>query len=313
MTTMYDSVTPDQIPTDAPIVGGYIDGLYAWTNAEWTRFPNAVHVRIVVNPDNNDGDVYDCETGNGTPDDAPRWVAARRTAGHPYPVVYCDRSLWPAVQTAFVTQHVTPPGYWIAEWTGTPHLIPGADAVQYANPGFAAAEGRNVDVSEVYSGPWLTPVTPPSPPQPRQLEITNPYMAGDDVRAVQTHVGAGVDGIYGPQTAAAVIRWQNLHGLVPDGIVGPLTWQSLESNPPYTPPPAPPFPGLIGYGVGLPPNPPSDAVRTWQTTLTEHGYYCAVDGQCGPATVAQIKAFQSAAGLAVDGDAGPLTWQALVA
>lgn len=312
MTQMYDSTTAADIPTTAMIVGGYIDGFYAWTVEDWARFPSAVQVDIIVDPSHDDGDVYDCETGNGIPADAPLWVAKRRNSGHSYPVVYCNLSTWQAVKDAFVNASVTPPGYWIAEWTGQPHMIPGADAVQYADP---TTSGGHYDLSEVYSGPWLDAVTPPvapAQPQPRELSMTTPYMAGDDVRAVQAHVGAGVDGIYGPQTAAAVQRWQTAHGLTPDGIVGPLTWHSLETNPPYTPPPALAFPGTISYGVGLPPEPPSPLVAQWQNAMTAHGYYCLADGQCGPATVAEIKNVQQAHDLTVDGIAGPLTWQALV-
>ena len=37
----------------------------------------------------------------------------------------------------------------------------------------------------------------------------------------------GADGKYGDKTAQAVTRYQNDHGLKPDGVCGPLTWEAL--------------------------------------------------------------------------------------
>lgn len=39
-----------------------------------------------------------------------------------------------------------------------------------------------------------------------------------------------VDGHYGPQTAGVVARFQEMSGLLPDGIVGPVTWAALQST-----------------------------------------------------------------------------------
>ena len=36
-----------------------------------------------------------------------------------------------------------------------------------------------------------------------------------------------VDGVFGPKTQQWVAAFQGAAGLVPDGIVGPLTWQAL--------------------------------------------------------------------------------------
>jgi hypothetical protein len=53
-------------------------------------------------------------------------------------------------------------------------------------------------------------------------------MAGADVAGLQRRLnrdGAGlrVDGVFGPKTKQAVIRFQRTHRLAPDGIVGPKT------------------------------------------------------------------------------------------
>ncbi|HHY83640.1 MAG TPA: peptidoglycan-binding protein [Clostridiales bacterium] len=38
-----------------------------------------------------------------------------------------------------------------------------------------------------------------------------------------------IDGIYGPRTMQAVIDFQTDNGLVPDGIVGPMTWAAIDA------------------------------------------------------------------------------------
>ena len=40
----------------------------------------------------------------------------------------------------------------------------------------------------------------------------------------------GADGKFGNKTAEALIKFQNDHGLEPDGICGPKTWEALESG-----------------------------------------------------------------------------------
>ncbi|HXH13438.1 MAG TPA: peptidoglycan-binding domain-containing protein [Alphaproteobacteria bacterium] len=71
----------------------------------------------------------------------------------------------------------------------------------------------------------------------RVLRLTSPMMRGALVRAVQEaltqrgyHPGA-VDGIYGPQTAAAVQGFQVDNGLVADGEAGPFTLTALGIQP----------------------------------------------------------------------------------
>ncbi len=58
---------------------------------------------------------------------------------------------------------------------------------------------------------------------PRVLQVADPLMRGDDVKAVQRVVGSAIDGWYGPDTARDVLRWQVAHGLDADGVVGPVT------------------------------------------------------------------------------------------
>jgi N-acetylmuramoyl-L-alanine amidase len=53
------------------------------------------------------------------------------------------------------------------------------------------------------------------------------HAGGPVVRYLQHRVGVTVDGVYGPQSEAAMKRFQKQNGLVDDGIVGPNTWQRL--------------------------------------------------------------------------------------
>lgn len=67
---------------------------------------------------------------------------------------------------------------------------------------------------------------------------------GSAVSAVQSALGVGVDGVFGPATERAVINYQASNGLSADGVVGPSTAASLgladpaDPNSPY------------GYGGG---------------------------------------------------------------
>lgn len=53
-------------------------------------------------------------------------------------------------------------------------------------------------------------------------------MSGDLTRRLQVKLGLlPADGNFGPKTEAAVRRFQRDKGMVPDGIVGPKTWQAI--------------------------------------------------------------------------------------
>ena len=75
---------------------------------------------------------------------------------------------------------------------------------------------------------------------------------------------------------------------------------------PVAPTPSiPPFPGTVALGSR------GTAVLKVQQRLAARGWKVTADGDCGPATVAVIRAFQADKHLGVDGIAGRQVWAAL--
>lgn len=55
--------------------------------------------------------------------------------------------------------------------------------------------------------------------------------SGDLVEVLQELLNIRVDGVFGPMTKKAVIKFQTSNSLVGDGVVGPMTWRKLGFNP----------------------------------------------------------------------------------
>lgn len=150
--TMYDSTNAADIPHSATIVAAYLDGKYKTWNDVVDRFPTAEKVTITVTGQIH-ADVIDRETGDVDAAAAARWAREEIVHGHT-PTIYCNRSSWPEVKAAIASlmpgAHQEQVRYWIADWTGRPHRIAGATAVQYADP---ATSGGHYDLSTIY-GPW---------------------------------------------------------------------------------------------------------------------------------------------------------------
>jgi len=87
----------------------------------------------------------------------------------------------------------------------------------------------------VTGGPYWPGSQPPCKPGTRTLQLTSPFMTGEDVRELQKHLlklvpSLTVDGSFGPGTDLAVKQLQAKAGLNPDGIVGPATWPIVLST-----------------------------------------------------------------------------------
>ena len=140
------------------------------------------------------------------------------------------------------------------------------------------------------------------------LVLSPPAMAGSEVAALQSALKsralyAGVvDGIAGPLTQGAVVRFQRRQNIGVDGVAGPQTraalgWQGR--------------PGLGSRNMNA-------GDRGWdvaqlQFLLQQRGFPPAagVDGVFGAHTASALANYQRAAGLAVDAIAGPTTLGAL--
>ena len=128
-----------------------------------------------------------------------------------------------------------------------------------------------------------------------------PGASGPAVSAVQRALGLPADGKFGANTDAAVTRWQQAHGLTPDGDVGPITWHRL-----------------LGRGQELEAVSSRKAVDTLTygsrgSTVTNLQKKLGIpaSGWFGPLTRAAVLRYQKGHGLTVDGMAGPETRAAL--
>lgn len=203
--TMYDGINLDSplIPTTAQLVAGYVDGRYAWSAADWARFPNSVHVPIAVWSTTNNGVVLDVEQGNASPAESVNWVLDRRATGVD-PSIYCSLNLWPTVRAAFQARSVAEPHYWIADYDGVQQIPAGAIAKQYQNT-------HSWDLSIVADyWPGVDPNPTPGDPRVRQLQD---LLNADGASLV-------VDGVKGPLTKGAFAAAMTRVGTLAEGSSG---------------------------------------------------------------------------------------------
>ena len=179
----------------------------------------------------------------------------------------------------------------------------------YEIQGYGSPLYTNADASAVELSSYPVPT--------RNLGIS---ASGNDVKWLQAallHIGysSSIDGNFGHQTRAKLIKFQQAHGLTADGIMGPTTKQELlrtlsgsgtVTNDPNNPSSYPVPTRTLRKGMK------GNDVKWLQAALKKLGYSLTIDGDFGSATEAKVKAFQSANGLSSDGAVGPVTRNRLI-
>jgi peptidoglycan hydrolase-like protein with peptidoglycan-binding domain len=172
---------------------------------------------------------------------------------------------------------------------------------------------------------WLGPVVaiilsvaslvPPTWAQPSPLTYAQP-LSQAGVMAVQQRLkqngayGGPTDGVWGPESAAALEQFQRAHGLQVTGQLNQATVATLGLNPADL---------LAAAPAGLPtasvaPTEPlsRDAIRAVQGRLRQLGFYSGrIDGIWGPSMQASLQRFQQGRGLQATGQLNPATVTAL--
>ena len=163
-------------------------------------------------------------------------------------------------------------------------------------------------------GTCASGVTPPPPPPRPPITTLPPATPGpalppivgpdNTIRQIQQTLNRvygqtlNVDGLAGPLTRRALIRAFQMElnsrgaNITVDGIFGPTTRARTP---------------LVRRGDR------GNLVWILQAALWIHGFRTTPDGIFGPLTEAQVRAFQTARGIASDGIAGPITFSSLFA
>jgi len=143
---VYDSVTPQTIPGN-PVVATYADGPNPDTPAMVAGRTNVIWISITGYDYN--ASALDIEPGCASPSQAANWVSQRlRIHPHGVAILYTMISDWSAVQAnvaslpSWMQSHIR---WWIADPTGTPHIVPGSQATQWY-------WGPNYDISTALPG-----------------------------------------------------------------------------------------------------------------------------------------------------------------
>jgi|SRR5215471_2281293 len=130
-------------------------------------------------------------------------------------------------------------------------------------------------------------------------------------RLKQSGIYAGpTDGVWGPESAAALEQFQRANGLQVTGQLNQATVATLGLNPADLLAAAPPGVATTTSPLAEPLS--RDAIRAVQSRLHQLGFYSGrIDGIWGPSMQASLQRFQQGRGLQATGQLNPATITAL--
>jgi len=184
----------------------------------------------------------------------------------------------------------------------------GALAALTVGPTASIADGAAVASS-------ATPTPEPATTTEHSIVLST-GSTGRQVELLQRELGISVDGVYGPETEAAVQRFQASRGLTVDGLAGPATNAALRDHAPATALTASVHSEFASDTQGETATAPEEgsaqpAVGGNAVARLQSALHLPTDGDFGPETEAAIRRLQARHGLTVDGVAGPATWSVI--
>jgi hypothetical protein len=130
--TIYDSVKPGAIP-NGKAAAVYVNGAYAASAAQVAGYGSVLW--IDTNGSDPAANVLDVEPGDATPAGAAQWAKQRLSSRpHSVAIIYTMMNDWQQVKdnvAALPGWMQSKVRYWIADPTGVPHVVAGANATQW--------------------------------------------------------------------------------------------------------------------------------------------------------------------------------------